>query len=727
MRTVLLPILLLAAGCRTGDLGHCNSDSDCPSGATCDRAENVCTVRANDCFPSCAAGLTCQTASCVDVTGPDIQIAADPQPYARLLADGGVDFIPLTVTITDPSGVCQSGACRPTLTVGSSSSFFASQDGGTFFFDLDATKAAASAEGPLGFTVSAQDSLGHQASASGSRFIDDRAPVVTVKVFRDGDPEPASGVAFPLAVPNTGYEGGMFIYSDLVHVKGTVQDDGGIGAVSWRIDGIAIDGGVSTGTSHPVCNGGTSCSFDVQVALNAAGNGEFHTGDQRAISANLQAINGDTSIPVGNLQVVVTAVDLAQTAAHEALAKETKRSTAVPTTRFLWLANLPAGAFVNGLAIHPNGDLIATTQSLAPGSGDEVFALPTRARPLADGGFPLDWTFAAGGNIVDMPAVGAGDSAAALVYVATTDGGVFALRPDGGEEWRAADLQQLWTAPAVVSAPAGESVVIPSVAPGATHASVFTVSATSSTVTVLDADIVDDDVDSAPLVLDGGVYFGTRRNLFRLDVLDGGLSTGVDAGGAIWSPVTDGTVIYTATIGGATSALNTFQQSLQRVRGVTVDGGINQDSIVDMNAPVIASTGDRDLVSIDTTTGLLTSLGTLEPVANNTSNGKIPLQGSEGTLYLPQEGHLLLAFTTGAATSWTFGTNAPVFRAVAMDCAGRLYVASNETIYSLITDDRGLADAPWPTYRRDSRATGNFGAPKYGIRLPGPDGGVCNN
>jgi hypothetical protein len=62
-----------------------------------------------------------------------------------------------------------------------------------------------------------------------------------------------------------------------------------------------------------------------------------------------------------------------------------------------------------------------------------------------------------------------------------------------------------------------------------------------------------------------------------------------------------------------------------------------------------------------------------------------------------------------------------------MDCDGRLYVASNETVYALVTDDRGLADAPWPTYRRDSRATGNFGAPKYGVRVPGPDGGVCNN
>ena len=97
-----------------------------------------------------------------------------------------------------------------------------------------------------------------------------------------------------------------------------------------------------------------------------------------------------------------------------------------------------------------------------------------------------------------------------------------------------------------------------------------------------------------------------------------------------------------------------------------------------------------------------------------------------GTIYLPRNTGFLLAFRDGQ-TSWTFDPNGTVFRATAMDCAGRLYVASDETIYAFVTDDRGLADAPWPTYRRDSRATGNFGAPKYGIRLPGPDGGVCTN
>lgn len=728
MRTLILATLLLAAGCSSGSLGHCNSNSDCPAGATCDPNENVCTVGANDCFPACRAGLTCQSAACVDLSGPDIQIPTDSQPYARLLADGGADVIRLSVTITDPSGVCQSGACRPKLTVGSTSSFFALQDGNVFSFDLDPSSAAGGQEGPLAFTVTAQDSLGHQAIASGSRFIDDKAPVLAVKVFRDGDAEPASGVGFPAAVPNTGRDGQTFLYSDVVHIKGTVADNGGIGAVSWRIDGIAIDGDVSTGTSHSICDGGTSCSFDVPVPLNEPTNGEFHTRDTRVVSQDLQA--GDAGIPVGNLQVVVTAADRARTAAGDALSNVSAPITSVPTTRFLWLGNLPTGSIVSGLAIHPNGDVIATTEGAGTGLADEVFAVPSSG-PLADGGFPLHWTFGldAGfgtgglGDIVDMPAIGAGDGSNAPIYVATTDGGVFALSPSGAVLWGTTGLQGLWTAPAVVNLPAGEAVVIPSAATPANQSKVFTVGSSGGSVFVLDGGVDNIDLNSAPLVLDGGVYFGTQTSFYRLNLADGGL-THTSPVGETWSPITDGGVVYTARKLAAAAPLTTYDQSLTALRTVSVAGGVNQDLIVDMNGRVIASTTTSRLVSIDTANGGLVDVGL--DLESTTADGKIPLQGSEGTIYLPRSTGFLLAFRNGL-TSWTFDPSGTIFRAAAMDCDGRLYVASNETIYAFVTDDRGLADAPWPTYRRDSRATGNFGAPKYGVRLPGPDGGVCNN
>ncbi|MFL5311409.1 MAG: hypothetical protein ACJ79H_13240 [Myxococcales bacterium] len=844
MRALLVATLLLAAGCRTGSLGHCNSDSDCAAGATCDAAERVCTVRAGGCFPSCGAGLTCQSAACVDVTpptitaiavttppdfapgiykgddsatlsvsaqiadvsgvrnaclqvsgetacphpgssadgglwtftmprapasgtldgapvaftieaddapagsapnhgtatsfirfdnaGPDIRIASDPQPFARLLADGGVDVIPLQVTITDATGVCQTAVCKPRLTFGAGTPVFATQDGGTFLFDLDATKAAAGAEGPLSFTVTAEDALGHQATATGSRLVDDKAPVVTLKVFRDGDAEPATGAGFPPAVANTGHDGVTFVYSDVVHLKGSVADEGGIGTVTWRIDGVAMDGGVSTGTSQTTCDGGTVCAFDVQVALNGAGNGELHTTTANLVTGtNLSATNGATRIPIAALHVVLTASDRTRSAGGESRAKQTVRDVAARTTRFLWLRNLPTGSIVSGLSIHPGGDVIVTSEGAGTGFADEVFAVPSTG-PLSDGGFPLHWSFGfdagfgAGGlgDIVDMPAVGAGDGATAPIYVATTGGGVFALSPSGTVSWSTTGLQELWTAPAVVGVQAGEAVVIPSAATPASASKVFTVGSSGGSVFVLDAGVDDIDLNSAPLVLDGGAYFGTQTSLYRLDLSSGGL-TKANAGGEIWGPVTDGGAVYTSTIAAATATLSTFSPALVLSNpAVPVAGAVNQDLIVDMIGRIIASTRTSRLVSIDATTGGLFDVGL--NLESTTTDGDAPLQGSDGTIYLPRSTGFLLAFRDGQ-TSWTFDPNGTVFRAPAMDCAGRLYVASDETIYAFVTDDHGLADAPWPTYRRDSRATGNFGAPKYGVRLPGPDGGICNN
>jgi len=43
-------------------------------------------------------------------------------------------------------------------------------------------------------------------------------------------------------------------------------------------------------------------------------------------------------------------------------------------------------------------------------------------------------------------------------------------------------------------------------------------------------------------------------------------------------------------------------------------------------------------------------------------------------------------------------------------------VAAGNTVYAFLSDDRGLADTPWPSLRRDARNTGNANAPKYGIR-----------
>src|SRR5438128_964001 len=373
MRALLICSLVALAACRTGSLGHCGSDSDCPSGAICDPAAKVCAVPTGGCFPGCASGFSCRNTGCVDdqppaITGitvltlpdlpgtviyrgddagtvavaaqitdpsgvanvclgvagesgcphagasadggywtftmprapstgtndgtpvaftisaddqpdgsvphhgsasssilfdnvgPAIQIASDVVAYARLLPDGGADSLPIQVTIADGSGVCDAGSCAPLLDAGFPNFVsYSAQSGGVFTFNLPATLAAAGKESSLGFTVTAQDWLGHKSSAAGARFVDDAAPGVTLKVWRTGDSEPpgTSGVTAPVSVPNTGYNGSRFLYSDSVHVKGSISDDGGIADVQWRIDGVEPDGGPTTGMTHSICVPGT--------------------------------------------------------------------------------------------------------------------------------------------------------------------------------------------------------------------------------------------------------------------------------------------------------------------------------------------------------------------------------------------------------------------------------------------------------------------------------------
>ncbi|HEX4386320.1 MAG TPA: hypothetical protein VH083_25370, partial [Myxococcales bacterium] len=93
----------------------------------------------------------------------------------------------------------------------------------------------------------------------------------------------------------------------------------------------------------------------------------------------------------------------------------------------------------------------------------------------------------------------------------------------------------------------------------------------------------------------------------------------------------------------------------------------------------------------------------------------VPLQGSDGHIYLPRDQGFLFALENGQ-TSWSFDPQGNIFRGGILDCSGRLFVASDGTVYAFVTDDHGLADTAWPSIRRDSRNTGNASAIKYGIR-----------
>jgi hypothetical protein len=119
--------------------------------------------------------------------------------------------------------------------------------------------------------------------------------------------------------------------------------------------------------------------------------------------------------------------------------------------------------------------------------------------------------------------------------------------------------------------------------------------------------------------------------------------------------------------------------------------------------------------------------GTATQLATLANSGRSPLVGWDGVLahqhfYFTRNKNVLYGYTAAGQLSWTAAPNGNAYRAVTMDCAGRLFGATNDLtggqslVYALVTDDKGLADTVWPSYRGDARNTGNAAALKYGIR-----------
>ncbi|HZX93510.1 MAG TPA: hypothetical protein VFE90_03280, partial [Myxococcales bacterium] len=234
-----------------------------------------------------------------DNTPPVVVVTADTNVYAR---NGGP--IDVTATITDGTGL--SGT--PSLSGATASAPATTTDNVHFVFHLSALSAPALTEGDFNFQIAAHDLLGHQTLAPATRRIDGAAPTISnLKIFR-GDVVPtAPGVTFPAAVPNTGWNGSTFIYSDTVHVQGTLTDLSGIGSAVVHLDGLNLTGGNSTGTAQSLgcAPAATSCNFGVDITLNAAGS-TFHTGTN---TVNIGVTVGD--IPSGILQFVIDAQDTA--------------------------------------------------------------------------------------------------------------------------------------------------------------------------------------------------------------------------------------------------------------------------------------------------------------------------------------------------------------------------------------------------------------------------------
>jgi len=671
-----------------------------------------------------------------DNTPPVVVVTADTNVYAR---NGGP--IDVTATITDGTGL--SGT--PSLSGATASAPATTTDNVHFVFHLSALSAPALTEGDFNFQIAAHDLLGHQTLAPATRRIDGAAPTISnLKIFR-GDVVPtAPGVTFPAAVPNTGWNGSTFIYSDTVHVQGTLTDLSGIGSAVVHLDGLNLTGGNSTGTAQSLgcAPAATSCNFGVDITLNAAGS-TFHTGTN---TVNIGVTVGD--IPSGILQFVIDAQDTATSFAGTAAPNLGTQKTPARATRLLWQRSFGlATSLISGLAIHPDGDLIVTVDN---STADPVFSV---SRDLGT----QHWSFgtvASGatqalGGVFGTPAIGqgAGDGTNGTdprIYIASDAGNFYALNPDGSKAWeKVTTASEFDVGPAVTRVIASnpvEQIVVPEA--GSSVAGFHLWRATSasdvSQVTTDNRDFL-----AAPLILNGRVYFGTQNRNNGPTVThvtmhtigaDGALGTtinnaAVDSGAVpYFGLLSDGTNVFAASAGSTTGVLFGLTPTLGALGTFTntaLTSSLAAEPTIGIDGKLYGADLAKAASTFNATTGAKSALVLVPPL---NGIGMVPLQGSDGHVYFPRASGQAVVAYEGTQLSWQLKTPANTLFFATMDCEGRLFSAAGNIVYALITDDAGLADTPWPNLRRDSRNTGNAstGWPKYGMRTIGPTpDGLC--
>src|SRR6266852_4965575 len=350
----------------------------------------------------------------IDNAKPSVSIVADTTWYA---ATAGA--VTVSTTISDPappteSGLVTTGNTRPFLKIGPGSPVLGTQGGGTTWtFSFDPSVQPVNTEGAVQFTVTAQDVAGNVRVATDSRNVDNKPPQLSnVQVYLEGTTPTATGVNYPPAptVP-AGYATGRdgtahFAYSDSVHLKGTITDNGaGLDASTTQ---FRIDGTIAGAAQSLVCSAGAAtCNFDFGP-----------------VRLNDLTKTGRIDAGIGNLTLTVLAKDKALLADKVTPAPNSiaANSLAIGVNRLLWSRQF-AAATVSGMAVHPNGDLIVTT--VVSASQDSIFAQFTDNRILT-GAAPEDWHagkdfYGAGsdlGSIEGGPAIGDGGTAA-KIYVAT--------------------------------------------------------------------------------------------------------------------------------------------------------------------------------------------------------------------------------------------------------------------------------------------------------------------
>ncbi|MBM3823711.1 MAG: hypothetical protein FJ404_12635, partial [Verrucomicrobia bacterium] len=291
----------------------------------------------------------------------------------------------------------------------------------------------------------------------------------------------------------------------------------------------------------------------------------------------------------------------------------------------------------------------------------------------------LKWSFTTGGELYSSPAIAPDGT----ILIGSFDGKVYALDPEGNKKWEFATGAEIYSTPAISAS--GDVFI------GSYDFKVYALSKDGAKKWEF---VTGNTIASSPSIgSDGTIYIGSQdRKLYALNP-DGTKKWEFATGADIISSPTLGAdgAIYFGSLDRRLYALNsdgTRRWSFTALNAIRSSPTLGEDGTLyfgtdDGRLYAVDSTGRRKW---DVTTGVLIFSS--------------PAVGVDGTIYVGSFDRKLYAFNPNGSRRWEFATEGEVYSSPALDKDGVVYLGSLDGKVYAIKGTTGLADTPWPMFRR---------------------------
>ena len=301
------------------------------------------------------------------------------------------------------------------------------------------------------------------------------------------------------------------------------------------------------------------------------------------------------------------------------------------------------------------------------------------------------WEFATGGSISSSPAIGLDGT----IYVGCEDGYLYAINPNGTEKWKFTTGGSISSSPAIgangIIYVGSEGGNLYAIYPNGTQKWEF---ATGG------------GISSSPAIgTNGVIYVGSENGKLYAINPNRTQKWEFAAGGSISSsPAIDSDdTIYVATFDGILYALN---QGGAKKWQSAIGSYVESSPVIGSDGTIYIGSYDHRIYAIDSSNGA--TKWTFDTNGQITST---PAIGSDGVVYVGSNDGNLYAIDPNAGgdkKKWEVFIGGCAYSSPSIASDGTVYIGSLDgNLYAIKSDSTGLANSPWPKFRRNLRSTGN--------------------